>query len=53
MIFRTDLVHDMSADKKVSDNLCGSSLVAGPYRNDDGVEPADAGYLKLLPSVSY
>ena len=53
MIFRTGVVHDMSADNKVSDNLCGSSLVPGRYRNDDGVEPADAGYLKLLPSVSY
>ena len=31
----------MSANVEVSDNLCGSSLVPGPYRNDVGVEPVD------------
>ena len=31
----------MSANVEVSDNLCGSSLVPGPYRNDVEVEPVD------------
>ena len=31
----------MSANVEVSDNLCGSSLVPGPHRNDVGVEPVD------------
>ena len=31
----------MSANVEVSDNLCGSSLVPGPHRNDVGVKPVD------------